>query len=169
MGVSEGGGGKGGRGEGGNGQTVGEEGDVEAEEVDEEGGWEGGGGLVVVFGGRGGDESRRTDAETEEAEEGYGVGGEAPAEFAGAGLLLRGVHGGQWVSLGGKMPKAGLWGGEAETSLFLRLEAVGLRRLARLGSPEVFYLGSKSFLSVGRRNGFIDSGFRKTKPSSAFE
>lgn len=43
-GVSEGGGGKGGRGEGGNGQTVGEEGDVEAEEVDEEGGWEGGGG-----------------------------------------------------------------------------------------------------------------------------
>lgn len=55
---------------------------------------------MVVFGGRGGDESRRTDAETEEAEEGYGVGGEAPAEFAGAGLLLRGVHGGQWVCLG---------------------------------------------------------------------
>jgi len=98
------GGGRGGKGDG---QTVGEEGDVEAEEVDEEGGWERGE-LVAVFGVRGGEGGRRTDAETEEAEEGYGVGGEAPAEFAGARLLLWGVHGGQWVCLGVEIPGSGL-------------------------------------------------------------
>jgi hypothetical protein len=97
-------------------------------------------GVSDFLWGWGGEGGRRTDAETEEAEEGYGVGGEAPAEFAGAGLLLWGVHGGQWVCLGWKY-----WGlvcgWETDTSLFLGLEVVGLRRLARLGSSKSSYLG----------------------------
>lgn len=35
---------------------------------------------------------RLADSETEEAEEGYGVGGEPPAEIAGAGRLLLLFH-----------------------------------------------------------------------------
>lgn len=78
-----------------------------------------------MFGRERGGEGLSTDAETEEAEEGDGMGGQAPAEFAGAGLLvLREVHGGQRVCLGGQIPM----------SRYVAVSEIGGRRAEALGA-----------------------------------